>query len=193
MAADILEIKNFVKKFDIIECVGSLHHMEKPILGLEALLNLLKTNGFLKIGLYSKIAREPIINFRKKLLNNNSKKKIDNIMLLRKEIIENRANDKYFKKITNSKDFYSRSNLRDLLFHVQEHQFTIGEIKEIVENYKLEFLNFIITDPLIKLKYLKNFPDDVMQNSLNNWEKFETDNPNIFNGMYQFWLKKINR
>ena len=21
-------------------------------------------------------------------------------------------------------------------------------------------------------------------------EKFETDNPNIFNGMYQFWLKK---
>ena len=193
LAADILEIKNFGKKFDIIECVGTLHHMEKPILGLEALLNLLKTNGFLKIGLYSKIAREPIINFRKKLLNNNSKKKIDNIMLLRKEIIENRANDKYFKKITNSKDFYSRSNLRDLLFHVQEHQFTIGEIKEIVENYKLEFLNFIITDPLIKLKYLKNFPDDVMQNSLNNWEKFETDNPNIFNGMYQFWLKKINR
>ena len=178
------------KKFDIIECVGTLHHMEKPILGLEALLNLLKTNGFLKIGLYSKIAREPIINFRKNLLNKKSKKKIDNIMLLRKEIIENRGNDKYFKKITNSKDFYSRSNLRDLLFHVQEHQFTIGEIKEIIENYKLEFLNFIITDPLIKLKYLKNFPDDVMQNSLNNWEKFEIDNPNIFNGMYQFWLKK---
>ncbi len=190
LAADILEIKNLGKKFDIIECVGTLHHMEKPILGLEALLNLLKTNGFLKIGLYSKIAREPIINFRKNLLNKKSKKKIDNIMFLRKEIIENRANDKYFKKITNSKDFYSRSNLRDLLFHIHEHQFTIGEIKEIVENYKLEFLNFIITDPLIKLKYLKNFPDDVMQNSLNNWEKFETDNPNIFNGMYQFWLKK---
>ena len=192
LAADILEIKNLGKKFDIIECAGTLHHMEKPILGLEVLLNLLKPNGFLKIGLYSKIAREPIINFRKNLLNKKSKKKSDNIMLLRKEIIENRTNNKYFKKITNSKDFYSRSNLRDLLFHIQEHQFTIGEIKEIVENYKLEFLNFIITDPLIKLKYLKNFPDDVMQNSLNNWEKFETDNPNIFNGMYQFWLKKIN-
>ena len=190
LAADILEIKNLGKKFDIIECVGTLHHMEKPILGLEALLNLLKPNGFLKIGLYSKIAREPIINFRKNLLNKKSKKKNDNIMLLRKEIINNRANNKYFKKITNSKDFYSRSNLRDLLFHVQEHQFTIGEIREIIENYKLEFLNFIITDPLIKLKYLKNFPNDVMQNSLNNWEKFETDNPNIFNGMYQFWLKK---
>ena len=190
LAADILEIKNLGKKFDIIECVGTLHHMEKPILGLEALLNLLKPNGFLKIGLYSKIAREPIINFRKNLLNKKSKKKIDNIMLLRKEIIENRGNDKYFKKITNSKDFYSRSNLRDLLFHVQEHQFTISEIREIIENYKLEFLNFIITDPLIKLKYLKNFPNDLMQNSLNNWEKFEIDNPNIFNGMYQFWLKK---
>jgi len=190
LAADILEIKNLDKKFDIIECVGTLHHMKKPLLGLEALLNLLKPNGFLKIGLYSKIAREPIIIFRKNLLNKKSKKKSDNIMLLRKEIIENRANNKYFKKITNSKDFYSRSNLRDLLFHVQEHQFTISEIREIIENYKLEFLNFIITDPLIKLKYLKNFPNDILQNSLTNWEKFETDNPNIFNGMYQFWLKK---
>ena len=192
LAADILEIKNLGKKFDIIECVGTLHHMKKPLLGLESLLNLLKPNGFLKIGLYSKIAREPIINFRKNLLNKKSKKKSDNIMLLRKEIIENRVNNKYFKKITNSKDFYSRSNLRDLLFHVQEHQFTLSEIREIIENYKLKFLNFIITDPLIKLKYLKNFPNDIMQNSLNNWEKFEIDNPNIFNGMYQFWLKKIN-
>ncbi len=190
LAADILEIKNLEKKFDIIECVGTLHHMEKPILGLEALLNLLKPNGFLKIGLYSKIAREPIINFRKNLLNKKFKNKSDNIMRLRKEIIENRESDKYLKKITSSKDFYSSSNLRDLLFHVQEHQFTISEIREIVKNYKLEFLNFIITDPLIKFKYLKNFPNDVMQNSLNNWEKFETDNPNIFNGMYQFWLKK---
>ena len=190
LAADILEIKNLEKKFDIIECVGTLHHMEKPILGLEALLNLLKPNGFLKIGLYSKIAREPIINFRKNLLNKKFKNKSDNIMCLRKEIIENRESDKYLKKITSSKDFYSRSNLRDLLFHVQEHQFTISEIREIIKNYKLEFLNFIITDPLIKFKYLKNFPNDVMQNSLNNWEKFETDNPNIFNGMYQFWLKK---
>ena len=190
LAADILEIKNLGKKFDVIECVGTLHHMNKPLLGLEALLNLLKPNGFLKIGLYSKIAREPIINFRKNLLNNKSKKESNNIMLLRKEIIENRVNNKYFKKITNSKDFYSRSNLRDLLFHEQEHQFTISEIREIIENYKLEFLNFIITDPLIKLKYLKNFPNDIMQNSLTNWEKFETDNPNIFNGMYQFWLKK---
>ena len=192
LVADILEIKNLGKKFDIIECVGTLHHMKKPLLGLESLLNLLKPNGFLKIGLYSKIAREPIINFRKNLLNKKSKKKSDNIMLLRKEIIENRVNNKYFKKITNSKDFYSRSNLRDLLFHVQEHQFTLSEIREIIENYKLKFLNFIITDPLIKLKYLKNFPNDIMQNSLNNWEKFEIDNPNIFNGMYQFWLKKIN-
>ena len=105
LVADILEIKNLGKKFDIIECVGTLHHMEKPILGLEALLNLLKTNGFLKIGLYSKIAREPIINFRKNLLNKKFKKESDNIMLLRKEIIENRTNNKYFKKITNSKDF----------------------------------------------------------------------------------------
>ena len=188
--ADILEIKNLDKKFDIIESVGTLHHMENPKHGLEVLLNLLKPNGFLKIGLYSKIAREPIINFRKNLSNKRLKNKSDDITLIRKEIIDNKENEKYLKKITYSKDFYSKSNLRDLLFHEQEHQFSINEIKVIVENYKLEFLNFVITDPLIKLKYIKNFPNDIMQNSLKNWEKFENDNPNIFSGMYQFWVKK---
>ena len=62
--ADILQLKNLKRKFNIIECVGTLHHMKDPVAGLRVLLNLLETNGFLKLGLYSEIARQNITKAR---------------------------------------------------------------------------------------------------------------------------------
>ena len=50
---DILEVNLLREKFDIIECSGVLHHMDDPSKGLQALLAILKKNGFLKLGLYS--------------------------------------------------------------------------------------------------------------------------------------------
>ena len=35
--ADILKLNNLDKKFDIIECVGVLHHMKYPLKGLKVL------------------------------------------------------------------------------------------------------------------------------------------------------------
>ena len=74
--ADILQLKNLNKKFDVIECVGTLHHMKDPIKGLKILLDLLKPNGFLKLGLYSEIARRNVVKARefikrKKIKKNN--------------------------------------------------------------------------------------------------------------------------
>ena len=54
---DILDINVLNKKFDFIICSGCLHHMQKPEEGLRSLLNVLNNDGFLYIGLYSKIAR----------------------------------------------------------------------------------------------------------------------------------------
>ena len=50
------------------------------------------------------------------------------------------------------------------------------------------------TKPTTKVKiikrYQKRFPGDEICNSLANWETVEIDNPEIFAGMYQFWLKR---
>ena len=64
MQGDILDIKNINKEFDIIECVGVLHHMENPKDGLRKITNVLKKNGLIKIGLYSRLARRNITKFR---------------------------------------------------------------------------------------------------------------------------------
>ena len=80
--------------------------------------------------------------------------------------------------------------VKDLLFHAQEHQFTLPQISKILKNLNLEFLGF---DNLkIKNKYSKLFPNDKNNTSLDSWNEFETSNPYLFSGMYSFWLRKLS-
>ena len=80
---------------------------------------------------------------------------------------------------------------RDLMFHVQEHRFTLPEISKMLKNFNLEFLGFI--NPLIKTKFSKFFLNDKKNISLVNWNQFEINNPDTFFNMYQFWVRKIQK
>ena len=55
---DILEVELLKEQYDIIESSGVLHHMNDPSQGLKKLLGSLKKDGFLKLGLYSELARK---------------------------------------------------------------------------------------------------------------------------------------
>ena len=52
------------RRFDVIECVGVLHHMEDPVAGWRVLRRLLEPGGYMKIGLYSERARRHIVAAR---------------------------------------------------------------------------------------------------------------------------------
>ena len=188
--ADILQLKKLNKKFDIIESSGVLHHMKEPITGLKMLLDILEPHGFLKIGLYSEIARRNITEIRKFIKNKNYKGTNKDILACRQDILDKKV-DPLIQKVTAYLDFYSTSMTRDLLFHVQEHQFTIPQISKILKDLNLEFLGFFFLNPLVKKKFSKLFPEDKNNVSLDNWHQFEINNPDIFIGMYQFWLRKI--
>jgi len=186
--ADILQLSNINRKFDVIECIGVLHHMEDPVMGLKILLNLLEPHGFLKIGLYSKQARQDVVIAKEFIQKNKFKNTIDDIKICRQEIIKQNKNSA-LKTILNANDFYSTSMVKDLLFHAQEHQFTLPQLSKILKNLNLEFLGF---DNLkIKNKYSKLFPNDKSNTSLDSWNEFETSNPYSFSGMYSFWLRKM--
>ena len=158
--------------------------------GLKILLELLEPHGFLRLGLYSHIGRKHIIATKKLATTKKIKNTVNDIKVFRKYII-NENKDLLLKKILTNKDFYTTTGIKDLLFHVQEHRFTIPEISEILKSLNLEFLGFNLIDLKLKEKYSKYFPQDKKQLSLNNWHQFETENPDTFSGMYQFWLKKI--
>ena len=184
---DILELNLLEKKFDVILCSGVLHHMDDPAKGLEVLLKILKNDGFLKLGLYSEIARQNIIEAR----NHIARKKIhpseDNIRNFRHEIISGDLIN--LNSLKNFNDFYSLSECRDLCFHTQEYRFTINQLQEILQSNELKFLGFLLSEQ-IKSAYKQYFPEDKKQTNLSNWVKFEEKHPNTFKAMYQFWVSK---
>ena len=189
LQADILQLNKLNKKFDIIECSGTLHHMKNPVTGLKILSDILQPGGYLKLGLYSQGAREHVIKvkeFIKKMSFNNT---LEDIRACR-QILINKKDDKLLQQSAFGYDFYSTSSVRDLLFHVQEHRFTISQISEILKNLNLEFLGFIYSDPLTKREFSKLFPSDINNISLVNWHKFEEKFPDTFANMYQFWVRK---
>ena len=95
------------------------------------------------------------------------------------------------RKVMENRDFYSVSSCRDLLFHVQEHRFTLGEIDRMLKELRLRFLGFELSQLEALAAYRAAFPEDVDLTDLGHWETFEADNPDLFIAMYQFWCQKI--
>ena len=93
-----------------------------------------------------------------------------------------------FQKLNYNYDFYSTSNVRDLIFHVQERRYNLPQITRLLRKYNLKFLGF--TNSSNKKEYAKYFPNDLKCTSLENWHNFEINNPDMFKQMYQFWVKK---
>ena len=185
---DLINLKDLNKKFSIIECMGVLHHMKNPEEGLKVLVDTLEPNGFLKIGLYSNLARKHIIEARQFIKKKNFQNNIEDIRNCRNIIMSNKKNESFIK-LTKNYDFYSTSNIRDLIFHVNEHRYNLIEISDLLFKNKLEFLGF--NNSIIKNNYSKKYPDDKTKIKLENWNDYELQNIDTFIGMYQFWVKKI--
>lgn len=185
--ADILDLDQLDQKFDLIECSGVLHHMKDPVEGWKKLLGRLKEGGRMNIGLYSTVARKEIYEVRKFVKNLGFTADPDGIRALREHIFKLPFYHEY-KKVQDFRDFYTLSECRDLVFHVQETTYTIPELENIFEELDLSFLMFILRSMSIRKIYKKRFPTDTTMDNLDNWEVFEKDNPEAFASMYQMLL-----
>ena len=184
---DLLELSSLNKRFDLIECSGVLHHMHDPIKGLSSLFEVLEPQGFLKLGLYSRYAREEILRAREIIKEKNIKPQVDEIRSFRNDVLN--GDIKQLNQIINWSDFYSTSMCRDLCFHSHEKCYSLIEIRNMLKVFNLEFLGFILSKD-IKDKYQR---DNKVKDSLKDlelWDKFEKINPNSFREMYQFWTRK---
>ncbi|SVD96426.1 uncharacterized protein METZ01_LOCUS449280, partial [marine metagenome] len=128
MQADILGLGALNRQFDIIESAGVLHHMDDPMAGWQVLADCLKTGGLMKVGLYSELARKHIVKIRHEIQQSNIGLNDDVMKSFRKIIVDSK--EEHHNLIALPSDFYSLSEFRDLLFHVQEHRFTIPKIKD---------------------------------------------------------------
>ena len=187
--ADVLELAMLDECFDIIDCSGVLHHMAEPKKGWAVLGGLLEPGGLMRIGLYSDLARRPVVAARALIEGGDFQATRDGIRRCRQAIFS-LATDHPARPVAQSRDFFNLSLCRDLLFHVQEHCFTLPQIKEILAGLDLEFLGFEHGFASTGQQYLDAYPDDPGMTSLDNWHEFEQLHPETFVGMYQFWLRK---
>jgi ubiquinone/menaquinone biosynthesis C-methylase UbiE len=190
LQADILSLSMLNRKFDVIESVGVLHHMHDPMAGWTILRNCLKPGGLMKIGLYSEVARADIVKIREEIDNSGIGDSPREVRSIRDLILKS---DKEHHKAAVRRfiDFYTMSEVRDLLFHVKEHRFTISEITECLSELGLTFCGFEVDDHLasnFKLKYTK--PSDLF--NLDYWRLFEEEVPHAFASMYQFWCQDLS-
>jgi Flp pilus assembly protein TadD/SAM-dependent methyltransferase len=185
--ADLLKLGALDRRFDVVESSGVLHHLEDPWTGWRTLLSLLKPGGFMLLGFYSATARRDVVRLREFVAERGYGSTADEIRRCRQELMDMDGGDRSAGAAAS--DMFSISACRDLLFHVQEKRLTLLEIEAFLRDNDLTFIGFEIASDVLHA-YRSRFPDDRAATDLARWQVFESENPDTFVGMYQFWVQK---
>jgi SAM-dependent methyltransferase len=174
--ADMHDIEQLKMCFHWISAVGSLHHVEKPLKALSALRAVLRPDGVIKLQLYSTTGRAAILRAVALRSELGIPATPSGIRQLRRILLD-LPDDHPAKGATVYADFYSMSGCRDLLFHVKEHNYTVPELFDFIEQSGMRLANFFIPESA------KGFT--ATRESLTSLEK---SNPGFAGTMFKFAL-----
>lgn len=183
--ADITRLASIGRSFDVVSSVGVLHHLEDPMAGWRELVALLRPDGVMLVGLYSERARRAVVAAREIIAARGYGSTPQDIRRCRQDLISSGTH----AELASLGDFYGTNECRDLLFHVQEHRFSLPRVKEMLQTLGLDFLGFSLDAGTLR-RYRRRFPQDAAASSLERWDDFETEFPDTFAGMYVFWTQK---
>ncbi|MBN4006543.1 class I SAM-dependent methyltransferase [Nostoc sp. LPT] len=134
-------------EFDLINCVGVLHHTSDPIRGIQALAKKLAPGGLMHIFVYGELGRWEIQLMQKAIALIQGDKKgdyRDGVQVGRQifaSLPENNRIVKYDKQrwsLENNKDEY----FADMYVHPQEIDYNIETLFELIDASGLEFIGF---------------------------------------------------
>lgn len=184
---DILSLGSIGRSFDLINAAGVFHHMGDPLAGWRELIKLMRPNGLMHVGLYSEHARHEIVAARNLIAERGYSPRPEDIRRCRQELLSGPEQFKFM----GLPDFFTISECRDLMFHVHEQRFTIPEIKAFLVANDLKFIGFDI-----KPDGAHRYHHEVFARAgwsagdLDRWDAYERENPEMFAGMYIFWVQK---
>jgi 2-polyprenyl-3-methyl-5-hydroxy-6-metoxy-1,4-benzoquinol methylase len=191
LQADILELASaprFTAHFQVIECLGVLHHMEDPFEGWRRLLACLAPHGKMLIGLYSAAARRVITDLRADPAFPGPGCDDQALRKFRQNLIE-RSPTQLGGELKLGPDFYTTSEFRDLTCHVRERCVTLAEITDFLKDNGLAFSGFWIDLPELE-RFHDAYPSEAWPGRLEVWQEHETAHPHTFAAMYTFWCEK---
>lgn len=134
-------------EFDLINCVGVLHHLPDPIAGIKALAQKLAPGGIFHIFVYAELGRWEIQLMQKAIALLQGERKgdyKDGVFVGRQLFAHLPENNRIVKR---EKERWSLENHRDESFadmyvHPQETDYNIDTLFELIEASGLEFLGF---------------------------------------------------
>ena len=182
---DILKLGAIGRSFDLIECTGVLHHMGDPLEGWRILLSLLRPGGFMHLAFYSEIARRDVAAARTFIAERGYASTPADIRRCREDLLKTPLGS-----VSRFTDFFSTSECRDLLFHVQESRMTIPVIKAFIDGHGLKFIGFDFKDDAAKKFRALFAANGWSMSDLDKWHAVETQYPDTFSSMYQLWVQK---
>jgi len=183
--ADILKLGALSRRFDVIEVSGVLHHMADLFEGWRLLLPLLRPNGLMHVGLYSEAARRDVVAARAFIADGGYRATPEDIRRCRQDLMATPL-----RSVARFSDFFTASECRDLLFHTQEARVTIPQIKRFLAENDLRFLGFefdLGTQQRLRTLFAEQ---GASPTDLDRWHALEEAEPDLFAGMYQFWVQK---
>jgi SAM-dependent methyltransferase len=186
--ADIMALGSLDRRFDLINAGGVFHHMPDPWAGWREIVKLMKPDGVMQVGLYSAHARRDIVTARQIIAERGYRATADDIRRLRHDLTTSGDNFTFM----GLDDYFTVSTCRDLLFHVHEVQTTIPEIKAFLAGNGLRFVGFDFGALEGQEHYRNLFARNGWSlGDLDRWDAFERAQPQLFAGMYVFWVQKI--
>jgi SAM-dependent methyltransferase/tetratricopeptide (TPR) repeat protein len=176
------------RSFDLINAGGVFHHMPDPWAGWREIVKLMKPDGVMQVGLYSAHARRDIVTARQLIAERGYQPTTGDIRRMRHDLAVGGDNFTFMRL----DDYFTVSTCRDLLFHVHEVQTTIPEIKAFLADNGLRFVGFDFGAPEAQEHYRNLFSRNGWSlGDLDRWDAFERENPQLFAGMYVFWVQKL--
>jgi SAM-dependent methyltransferase len=189
LVADILALDRLQRQFDIIECVGVLHHMADPWAGWRTLLRRLKPGGLMYIGLYSAVSRRNLLGLRADADYPGPGCTDAAARAFRATLLE-RPTGAPGAELKRSRDFYTLNAFRDLVLHENEQHVSLGEIASFLDKNGLVFRGFTLERRVLE-DFANHKSESRSPGHLEEWARYEAEHPCTFDAMYRFWCERV--
>ncbi|HVZ43211.1 MAG TPA: class I SAM-dependent methyltransferase [Ramlibacter sp.] len=170
-------------RFDVVECIGVLHHLSDLEGGAAALRALTRRGGLLRLAVYSAQARRQVRAMREVIAARGLDGSLATLRQLRAELLAGR-HGAMSPSMLQSPDLHSASGLHDLLFNACEHALGAVDWVSLIARHGFEL---VCIDP--PAATLAAAGPAAGHWGPREWEAFERDHPDAFASMYEMWFR----
>lgn len=139
-------------KFDLFNCIGVLHHLQDPNLGLKILSDALKADGSGHMMVYAQYGRTGVYQIQEllRMVNRNTKtmqEEVKNAWEIINHLPESNWYMKHQALLQDHRNF-GDVGLYDLFLHKQDRAYTIPQLYDFVEGAGMNIISY--TSPYVR-------------------------------------------